>query len=774
MKRDECSPQEQWVLERLEQGQIADLRKQYGEVEEKRRISAKFLEALLTDKIALDSGNFTPHRRGIFIIHAVVGESLDLTNAAVAHIVCFIGCIFKRKVICRDARYARHLVLDGCHFLHNADFHRVKVEFDLFCRGAVFQKVVNFGGVYTGGQFSTTGAKFNSPDQEANFNSLKVGQDASFSKVVFQGPVNFIGADIGRQFNALGAHFSSANQIANFSSLKVGQTAFFQGAQFHGPVDFSFIKVQEHFDLKSLKNNGSVKATIFEDSVDFSWADIGGQFNAKGVQFLSQEKEANFNSLRVGQDAFFQHATFQGPVDFNGAKIIRQFNAQGAQFKNDKEENNFNYLEVGQSAVFDNGIFHGPVNFKLANIGNQLSANRACFICKDQLADFNATKVGKAIFFQNATFEGPVEFMAIEVGQHALFDNASFHGPVVFRAASIGGYLVFNGVQFHNEKEMVNFESLKVGESAFFVGTEFSGPVALNRANLLDLKMSGKFIPELDLESALIDRELLIENTEINKIMARNLTVQGQATLEKVTIVEKADFRYARFQALDLKQVNWPPERYRQEVRLEGIKFSAISAGEKQEQRLLSWLEGARFNTQPYQELEGYYLRRGEKKLADDVFLVLKRREVKEHPSFWKNFWTEFLILLVGYGRRPQNVLYWSLILLLLGLVIFSNENWMVPKEASARAGYASPVITETISKNNQRIIEEGRKYYSLFIYPLDLFLPVDLEMAKYYEPDFLVGKIYARFLIIAGWVLIAALAAAYTGLFELKMPGKG
>jgi hypothetical protein len=306
------------------------------------------------------------------------------------------------------------------------------------------------------------------------------------------------------------------------------------------------------------------------------------------------------------------------------------------------------------------------------------------------------------------------------------------------------------------------------------LGTEFSGPVALNHTNLLDLKMSGKPIPELDLESALIYRELLIENTDVNKIMARNLKVQGPATLEKVTIKEKADFRYSSFQTLDLKQVDWPSGKYRQEVRLEGIKFSAISAGEKQEQRLLSWLEGARFNTQPYQELEGYYLRRGEKKLADEVFLALRRREVKEHPSFWKNFWTEFLISLVGYGRRPQNVLYWSLILLLLGLVIFSNENWMLPKEVSTRAGYASPVITEIISKNDQRIIEEGRKNYSLFIYPLDLFLPVDLEMAKYYEPDFLVGKIYARFLLIAGWVLIAALAAAYTGLFELKMPGKG
>lgn len=47
--------------------------------------------------------------------------------------------------------------------------------------------------------------------------------------------------------------------------------------------------------------------------------------------------------------------------------------------------------------------------------------------------------------------------------------------------------------------------------------------------------------------------------------------------------------------------------------------------------------------------------------------------------------------------------------------------------------------------------------------------LPVDLEMAKYYEPKVLWTRVYFHVLPLAGWVIIAALAASLTGLFELK-----
>jgi hypothetical protein len=125
MKRDECSPQEQWVLERLEQGEIADLKKQFGEAEENRRLSARFLEDLLT-------GIYKVHRKGITVKNAVSSDLIDLENAEISPTVGFMDCIFKGPVTLRDAYFKKHLNLSRTHFESSLDCQRTKVEGSLF------------------------------------------------------------------------------------------------------------------------------------------------------------------------------------------------------------------------------------------------------------------------------------------------------------------------------------------------------------------------------------------------------------------------------------------------------------------------------------------------------------------------------------------------------------------------------------------------------------------------------------------------------------------
>jgi uncharacterized protein YjbI with pentapeptide repeats len=160
MERYNCTPQEQWVLEQGEKGEIADLKEEFGEPEENRRLRARFLEALLTDEITVGTERFKPHRRGILITQAMVGEPLDLQNAEVYHTVCLERCIFKEKVTFREARFARHLHLNDCMFPQEADFHRLNVALDLSCAEAIFQGPVDFGGADIGGQFRACGAQF--------------------------------------------------------------------------------------------------------------------------------------------------------------------------------------------------------------------------------------------------------------------------------------------------------------------------------------------------------------------------------------------------------------------------------------------------------------------------------------------------------------------------------------------------------------------------------------------------------------------------------------
>jgi hypothetical protein len=98
--------QEQYVLRQVAKGEIADLKQEFGEAEEERRLRARFLEELLTGELK----GVNVHRRGIRIAHGVVAEALDLENAEIAPIVSLDTCLFQEEANFRDARFQRHLV----------------------------------------------------------------------------------------------------------------------------------------------------------------------------------------------------------------------------------------------------------------------------------------------------------------------------------------------------------------------------------------------------------------------------------------------------------------------------------------------------------------------------------------------------------------------------------------------------------------------------------------------------------------------------------------
>jgi hypothetical protein len=229
------TPQENYVLQQVAAGQEADLKKQFGEKEDDRHLSARFLEDLLT-------GPYKVHRKGVMISNAMITDPLELKRSFIPHNVELVNCQFQKEVVCRDAVFEKHLVISSSHFEKAADFQRLKVKLSFFCRDAIFQGPVDFMGAKIEGQFSAERAQFQGQgeDNKANFNGLKVGEDASFEGATFKGPVNFVGADIGGEFLASGAQFQSKeNQVnkANFNSLKVGQHAHFDGAIFQGPGD---------------------------------------------------------------------------------------------------------------------------------------------------------------------------------------------------------------------------------------------------------------------------------------------------------------------------------------------------------------------------------------------------------------------------------------------------------------------------------------------------------------------------------------------------------
>lgn len=551
MDKKRLSNKEKWVLEQLENGKEADLKEKFGEEEEDRRISAAFLEALLTDEIVEGSDKYKPHRRGIRISHAIIDEPLDLENAEVSHFVGFFSCDFEESATFQDARFARHLFLNDCQFRREADFN----------------------------------------------------------------------------------------------SMKVRQSAFFNNVTFKGPVDFGF-------------------------------ADIKGQFHAKGAKFLNDKANAIFNSLKVGHIASFNEAVFWGGVEFVGAVIEGQFHAFEAHFLNEEKAANFNSMRVRFDASFRCCIFEGPVIFCGAHIGNEFQMMMATINYK---------------------------------------------------------------------KEKANFDFLRVGLRAIFGGSDFNGGISLSGADIVDLTIGVIKFP-------------VVANG--NKLI-----------LEVDSALNELNLGYTKTERIALNGNVWPKKR--ETVILDGLTYQAITTSGWQEcptalKDLLKWSNISRYNLQNYIQLEGYFQRSGYKERANKLFVSGKRREwVRSWKTLNPLKWASniikliFLDLGVRYGRSPFRAVFYSMLFIFLGMVIFSQPDIIVWEKYQPG---------ETIS------------LIKAFWYSIDLFLPlISLGPDKFYQirPDALIilphwlgnwnifVQTYAYIHQLMGYILVSIGLAAVTGIIK-------
>ena len=87
---EELSPTENWVLEQVKAGRVADLEERFPD-EKDQVLSADFIQKLLTGKLK----DAPVHRHGVRIKHAIFTEPLDLVNAEVPHETRLDHCRFE-------------------------------------------------------------------------------------------------------------------------------------------------------------------------------------------------------------------------------------------------------------------------------------------------------------------------------------------------------------------------------------------------------------------------------------------------------------------------------------------------------------------------------------------------------------------------------------------------------------------------------------------------------------------------------------------------------
>jgi hypothetical protein len=203
----------------------------------------------------------------------------------------------------------------------------------------------------------------------------------------------------------------------------------------------------------------------------------------KGVSFTEStfDKAADFSRITVEHSAVMDNARFNESVDFAFSVIKGNFEARSTRFVSKKDDDKVNMseavgcnadhpksltnvdtsfygIEVGGHALYNQSVFVGPVFFVFANIGGNLTLSGSRFLNSDQQTLFNGIKIDGSVRILNAHFEGPVDFTLADIALNLNAQNAQFDG---------------DGLS-------VNFDSVKIGETAFFEGTCFTNQISLD------------------------------------------------------------------------------------------------------------------------------------------------------------------------------------------------------------------------------------------------------------------------------------------------------
>jgi uncharacterized protein YjbI with pentapeptide repeats len=467
------SEQEAWVLKQVKEGSKADLEKEFGREETKRRLRAAFLKKLLMKGF---KDVRIPHQ-GVHIAHAVItGGPLDLQYLDMDYPLTLSNCLFPDQVIFNECHCTKDVSLAGSTFLQDAHFRGIKVNGNMSCDHAVFERTCVLTDANIGEKFQASEAEFRSPEHKADFRTMRVGTEAYFTSAKFYGPVDFGLAHIGVRLNMDKAEFFYENEPANFLAMMVDKYALFNGARFHGPANFVLVQV-------------------------------GLQFVAGEAEFLSTEGLIDFRGIKTGNTIYFAKAQFMGPVQFEFSEIGANFRASGARFLNACQAKTFAQMKVGQKVFLDGvttccdfdlsyGEFHdvevsGVVKDQKSATGStmnlaKLNLTGAQVQRELKIAD---ASIGE-LLAGNVQVKGPTRFNNVKIRTLADFRHSSFQDVdlqrVVWPAAQQENgkdvrqirlsELTYNSLNIGNRQDKKNWSDYNEGDFKAIVGVVDDSP----------------------------------------------------------------------------------------------------------------------------------------------------------------------------------------------------------------------------------------------------------------------------------------------------------
>ena len=480
----------------------------------------------------------------------------------------------------------------------------------------------------------------------------------------------------------LNLEYTEVDYPLSLSHCIFNKPVTFQESSFKKDLTLTGSIFLDSANFKGIKVDGSVFCNEVIFGREGLWCDakIGKNFDAQKVQFKSYTGKADFNGMKVESNAYFTSAKFSGPVDFGIVHIGRQFNMNEAEFFNAKETVNFISLKVDQIAYFKGVRFHGPVDFAIAQIGIQFNADGAEFLHPDKLANFSGIKVGNTIYFQGAQFQGPAKFEFAEIG-------------VNFRATGAG---------FLNACQPKNLSKMKVGHKVFLNGAIILCNLDMSYGEFYDLEINGSLkddpaeppvsvnLPLLKLKGSVVNRDLKIANVKIGELRRQLHAGEGPYPVRQCRDRHSGGLpEQCLPESLCLPRSNgrrWIKSKKIRNVYLGELTYSSIDI-DKQGGGDLAKVISARLRnlSKPapsiVRAMSNWKASSSGSVKSPGLIRSISTCAIGNCPRRWPWWdprrWLEWFFwgVLAGHGRAPFRVFFISMLLIILGAVLYDPEH---------------------------------------------------------------------------------------------------
>ncbi|QYK53349.1 MAG: hypothetical protein KF824_00315 [Fimbriimonadaceae bacterium] len=753
-----------------------------------RTIRPEFLRALMQDRVV----GATIEAAGIRLKGARFNVELDLSNIDTNFPLSLTHCTFVGTVNLLETGF-RTLTLDDSIFEEWVDAGHMELRGDFSAKRAEFKDWLCLHSAEIRGDCCLSGASLTSKTVCYGQAGLALrAARCEIDGVLFTDVLGH--SDGGQRFSARGT--------VNLIGAKISGGWVCSGGSFEGTEFQNVGKVAIAFDF--LESGGPIQMRVYD----------GHRFRAEGtVHLLGAKIGGDWDCTGGSFDGNGEAAIVATNIDVRGDVLMRQYN--GPRFK---AAGTVNLMSAKVDCGWDctGGSFDG--NGEAAIVATNIDVRGGVFMGEYGGSQFEAVgtvnlmsaKIGDDWDCTGGSFDGKGEaaIMApgFDIGGSLLMrenESPRFEavGTVNLMGARIGGDWECQGAQFSNAWRSIIGDRLVVAGKTYLGATwsttSVNGMISFERSHFKgnwDCHLTSNteygfpniFAPGLKVDG---DATLVVNHKNAPNTMpsARVWDFQGIAVVGvfKTEIIEQValDLTGASVGTLNLT----PPTTAEMAARwkINGLRYQAVFEPDKADELpMLTLLENSdegRYLPQPYRQLFRVLKDGGHSEQATEVVIRMHEhrhiQKINNSPKFLLRLFYEICYSLsrwAGHGYKPRKLFVWSVMIWILGSIIFS---WV----AIAHPIMIVPTLDATF---NQQGVKPGQlplgyPGFSGPMYALDQFLPIinfgQVDMF-HFRVDAPPGQFnwfgwgltaLNWFLTAAGWILTTLFAGSVSGLMR-------